>query len=132
MNTRKKKGRKMRGQRTRGTGHSKKHRGAGHRGGHGNAGSKKGKIMTTHKTRTMGKRNFRAPNPQQPTTINVGRLSELVSESGMKNEIDLIALGYDKLLGSGKVTNALKVRVTSLSPKAKEKIEKAGGEVVLQ
>ena len=127
-----KKGRKMRGKRTRGTGHSKKHRGFGHKGGHGNAGSKKGKIMRTNKTRVMGKRKLATPNTKTITTINIGILSELIERSGAKNEIDLVALGYDKLLGSGKVRGAYKVRVPTASSKAKEKIENAGGEVISQ
>ncbi len=129
VSRKKKKGRKMRGSRTRGTGHSKKHRGAGHKGGHGRAGSKKHAVMRTRKQgRKIGRRKFRAPNPITHETINVGRVSEIMEEAGLK-KMDLSEKGYDKLLGSGKVRGAYEISVSLASAKAKEKIEQAGGEV---
>ena len=43
----------------------------------------------------------------------------------------LVSLGYDKLLGGGNVGGAVKVRIAKISDNAKEKIEEAGGEVLL-
>jgi large subunit ribosomal protein L15 len=45
--------------------------------------------------------------------------------------LDLQSLGYDKLLGGGKPLGAYTLRVPKASNSAKEKIESAGGEVVL-
>ena len=45
--------------------------------------------------------------------------------------LDLLSLGYNKLLGGGKITGAFAVRVAKISNKAKEKIESVGGEVIL-
>jgi large subunit ribosomal protein L15 len=59
-------------------------------------------------------------------TINVGQLEELANGA---TELDLSALGIDKLLGTGKVSSALTVTVDSASAKAVEKIEAAGGSV---
>ena len=44
--------------------------------------------------------------------------------------LDLEALGYDKLLGAGRVTKALTVKVPSWSESASRKITGAGGEVL--
>lgn len=46
--------------------------------------------------------------------------------------IDLQSLGYTKLLGAGKVTKPLAVKVPSCSESAGEKIEGAGGEVLTE
>lgn len=59
-------------------------------------------------------------------TINVGQLEELANGA---TELDLSALGIDKLLGTGKVSSALTITVDSASAKAVEKIEAAGGSV---
>jgi large subunit ribosomal protein L15 len=56
----------------------------------------------------------------------VGQLEELANGA---TELDLSALGIDKLLGTGKVSSALTVTVDSASAKAVEKIEAAGGSV---
>ena len=71
----------------------------------------------------------------QPITINVGQLRTLKERLIRKGvdkggkEINLTALGYDKLLGSGVVQGAWKVTVETATPKAVEKIESAGGNV---
>ena len=47
-----------------------------------------------------------------------------------KPQIDLTALGYTKLLGTGKVTKPLTITVPSYSKSAAEKIKNAGGEIL--
>jgi large subunit ribosomal protein L15 len=69
--------------------------------------------------------------------INVGRLDEIAERlSTEKSEgkllIDLEALGFTKLLGTGRVTKALTVKVTSSSKSAVEKIKEAGGQVLME
>ncbi len=57
---------------------------------------------------------------------NVGDLDRLAGDS---KELDLSSLGFDKLLGSGKVQHSLKVKVWRASSRAIEKIKAAGGSV---
>ena len=47
-----------------------------------------------------------------------------------KNVLDLLSLGYDKLLGAGKVSNKYSVIIGAFAKNAKEKVESAGGEVI--
>lgn len=70
--------------------------------------------------------------------INVGDLDEqvqqLLSEKKARRKregiyVDLTELGYDKLLGSGKVAHQLIVKVTSHSKSAERKIEDANGKI---
>lgn len=68
-------------------------------------------------------------------TINVGELDALFRKTGVQaaeggKTLDLSALGYCKLLGSGDVSTAYVVKVASWSEKARFKIEAKGGKVV--
>jgi large subunit ribosomal protein L15 len=49
-----------------------------------------------------------------------------------KSFIDLESLGYTKLLGAGKITKRLTVKVASCSATAAEKVKKAGGQVLME
>lgn len=128
---RKKKSR-MRGRKTHGYGAKKKHRGAGNRGGRGMAGSgkradqKKPSIIKKYGKTYFGKHGFKIPQKVKKIqkAINIEDLPE-------KEELNLKELGYDKLLSKGKVTKKFKIKVESCSKKAKEKIEKAGGQIIL-
>ncbi len=126
---RKKKKKKQRGKRWHGHGHKKKARGAGSRGGRGNAGGfkhKKLKMMKEQPDR-LGKRGFsRAAVQEEVETINLIELDQMVEDG---QEVDLSSLGYDKLLGKGKVTKSMTVK-GEVSDNAKKKIEEAGGTVV--
>ena len=71
--------------------------------------------------------------------VNAGFLSEkieelskngIVKEDGGKFNINLTELGFDKLLGSGKVSHPLVITVSSCSKLAKQKVEAAGGSIV--
>jgi len=65
--------------------------------------------------------------------INVGELdgiAEKLSDRDGGPLLDLEALGYDKLLGTGRVTKALTVKVPSWSESASRKITGAGGKVL--
>jgi large subunit ribosomal protein L15 len=134
---------KHRGSRTYGRG-KKAGRGHGKRGGVGAAGGHKHKWIATLKYDRdhYGQKGKGFKRPQsvvgQPITINVGQLAPLmerleregVEKKGSK-ELNLTALGYDKLLGSGNVVVAWKVTVGVATPRAVEKIETAGGKVDL-
>jgi large subunit ribosomal protein L15 len=136
--------RKQRASRTHGYGQVGQHRsGGGGRGGHGKAGFDKHKWTYVLKydptywekkgfvsTRTLGKK---------VSIINVGKLDDLVdkldSEKKLERKekkifLDLESLGYDKLLGTGKVSKPLLVKITSYSEAASRKLEEAGGEIL--
>ncbi|RLF65854.1 MAG: 50S ribosomal protein L15 [Thermoplasmata archaeon] len=122
---------KRRGSRTHGHGKDKP-RGAGNRGGRGRAGSFNHKFIYywKYERETLGKYGW----PARPgrlireiKTINVGDLDHLFPD---KEEINLKELGYDKLLGGGKITRPIKVIVPAATPLAKKKVEEAGGVVI--
>ena len=63
--------------------------------------------------------------------INLINVEEIARTSqGEKPQINLTALGYTKLLGTGKVTKPLTIQVASYSKSAAEKIKEAGGEII--
>lgn len=132
---------KYRGSVTHGGGSRKKRRGAGSRGGRGRAGSGK---RAGHKRQgiVLGSSGFLPRRDVRGVcTVNIGyftvsRVERLLSEGLARKEgsvivIDLENLGYQKLLSTGSVLAKLKIHATSCSAKAKEKIEAAGGQVIL-
>jgi len=134
--------RKLRGSRTHGRG--KKHgRGAGGRGGTGNAGLHKHKFkwMLINDPEHFGRHGFtRHAQPHETTAIDledlVRRLGEFEAAGHARRDnsridIDLTAAGIDKLLGSGRVTLAMRITVAKASEAAVAKISEAGGEVLL-
>ena len=135
---------KHRGSRTHGRG-KKAGRGHGKRGGVEAAGGHKHKWIATLKYDRdhYGQEGKGFKRPQsvvgQSLTINVGQLGpqmERLEREGLEKkgskELNLTALGYQKLLGSGNVEVAWKVTVDAATPRAVEKIETAGGKVDLR
>ncbi|MAF99271.1 MAG: 50S ribosomal protein L15 [Nanoarchaeota archaeon] len=139
VTTKRKKVAKYRGHVTHGGGHRKKRRGAGNRGGRGNAGS--GKRASTNKQShgALGGSGFVPRGPKKKVrTINVSRLqSKLemfvlngkVEKKGDVFIVDLSKIGFDKLLGTGKISAVVEV-TGNVSANAAEKVLKAGGKVV--
>jgi large subunit ribosomal protein L15 len=134
---------RFRGGRTHGRG-KKAGRGAGKRGGRGNAGLHKHKFsyLLKYMRDHYGRHGFkRAPNlAKADITINLSELNQhkdnLVSEGlatkkGDVIELDLSALGVNKLLGTGNVSVKYEIKVQKASQKAVEKVESAGGKVIL-
>jgi large subunit ribosomal protein L15 len=132
---------KMRGSRTVGGGCSKKRRGAGHRGGRGQAGLHKHMWTWTVKydPKHFGKYGFKRPLKTvfKFKPVNLSYLDEKANEmvaNGKANEeegkivIDITKMGYNKVLGSGKITKPLLVKSPMFSENAIRKIEEAGGE----
>ena len=128
-----------RGSRTHGGGTQKNRRGAGHRGGRGDAGRKKHEAKNHPE---LGKTGFKRPQKvlEEVEVSNVGdidRQIENLVESGVAEEtdegyvVDASTLGVDKVLGSGQVRNTLTVHADDFSDSAVEKIEDAGGDVVV-
>jgi large subunit ribosomal protein L15 len=61
------------------------------------------------------------------TSINIGE----VSERAEGDSIDLTQMGYDKLLGRGRIDRAIEITVREASARAIEKVEAAGGSVAI-
>jgi len=137
MATRNRKTRKLRGSRTVGWGQVAQHRASGHKGGLGKSG------MLKHHFSTMLKEfpdhfGHDSTHPPHPNIIkkwtSVRELDDLFAKSGKdeqgKKIIDLVGLGYDKLLGGGQVKNAYTVKIKQFTKSAQEKVKQAGGEVL--
>ena len=129
--------RHMRGSRTHGWGTSGQHRDSGMRGGKGKAGWCKHKwthVVKYEPTR-IGKQGSRCPTGKGDlTAVNVGDLEELARRFGTAvekdvAELDLSKLGYQKLLGEGKIRTALQVVVNEWSESAEKKIQQSGGKL---
>jgi len=137
----KKRVKRIRGTRTCGGGSHKKRRGKGNKGGSGNAGAHEHHfVRSLKKGIRKGKNKSQLPlqNRSADTAVNVGELEEMLEElieEGKAEEksggiyLDAPLLGIQKILGKGKVTRKLTVRATKISKVAREKIERAGGEV---
>lgn len=137
-----KKHRKFRGRRTYHGAH-KKWRGGGSRGGRGKAGLHKHKWSYTvkYEKKHFGKFGFKRP-PQftkEIKTINLGKLDalaeklleqKLAEKEEDKIKINLVKLGYEKVLGSGKLTKPLIVEAKSFSKQAVKKLEEIKGKAV--
>jgi len=109
------------------------------RGGHGKAGIHKHRLIP-FAPKFAGRTGFKPPSSlrKEPKTINVGELDELtrnltankkLTQEKGRTTVNLVELGYSKLLGGGKVTQPLIVKVPSFSESAAKKIKEAGGEI---
>lgn len=135
---------KFRGSRTHGRG-KKAGRGAGLRGGRGNAGLHKHKWISVVKycPDYFGHHGFKRPQSVvcQKSTMNLSEvelaLPQLVKDGAATQKdgkwtVDLTKMGVDKLLGSGKISTPLKIKVAEASAKAKEKLKAAGGDLIAE
>jgi len=126
--------RKRRGYRFAGWGQVGQHRDSGSRGGFGKAGLGKHHWIYTlkHDREYFGKHGFKLNRPI-PITLNIidiPPLMKYVENTEDKNQtLNLKNLGYEKLLGKGKLESNLKITIiiNKASKKAIEKIEAAGG-----
>ena len=90
----------------------------------------------------FGKRGFKSVKQKllgEPRIINVGDLEDLAKKLEADGRLerrdgipylDLKALGFDKLLGLGDVSQPLLVMVPACSESARRKIEEAGGKIL--
>jgi large subunit ribosomal protein L15 len=132
--------RKQRGSRYMGWGQVGQHRKSGGRGGKGRAGGRKHFWIRTvkYEPERYVHKGFlpRGVRASKATTINVGELEDLakkvLTDYGVKggNELDLTSLGIDKVLGRGKITTSLNIKVSEITMSAQEKIEEAGGSII--
>ena len=137
MATRLRKTRKFRGSRNHGWGQVAQHRASGHKGGLGQSG------MLKHHFSTMLKEDPKhfGHNSNNPPTRNIIKkwvgvrdLDDLYLRSGKQEDskkiLYLKALGFNKLLGGGKVKNAYSIKIDQFTAKAEEKVKNAGGELL--
>ena len=122
---------KFRGSRYHGRG-KKAGRGAGKRGGRGNAGINKHRLLTRLKymPRHWGMHGFnRHPSLRKVNiSINLQELQDMTED----DTVNLGELGYDKLLGKGKMNRAMNIIVAKASARAVSKVEAAGGTVTIE
>lgn len=133
-----------RGSHTHGWGNKKKHRGAGNRGGRGNAGRGK---HADHKRPSFAKKGIFLGHTgftmhgvtEQLRAVNLDFMQEHIDQfvrdgkaekKGSSYVVDLSALGYNKILGSGNLRIKLVVTADHFSKNAEGKIKKAGGEII--
>ncbi|MBD3361934.1 50S ribosomal protein L15 [Candidatus Woesearchaeota archaeon] len=141
---RRKKFRRMRGSRECGWGVF--HRGKGRKGGCGKAGTgKRAKAKMPRQgewtIQKQGKYGFKfLGHSVEKICINLKTLedkfdswvaSKKIVKEGDVFVVDLPKIGFNKLLGAGKVTKKLRINVDFASKSAVDKIKSAGGEVVL-
>lgn len=97
--------------------------------------------MIKHEPEYFGKKGFTSlkERSRKINIINVGELDELVDKlaaeerlerKGKKIFLDLEKLGYNKLLGMGKITKPVLVKVAFHSEAAVKKIEEAAGQIL--
>jgi large subunit ribosomal protein L15 len=140
MATRKRNVRRLRGSRTHGWGTSGQHRDSGMLGGHGNAGLLRHKKSAVIRYGIQLKKKALLPRleDKRRSVTSVGQLEDLlmhrdsghaVTEHEGKKLLDLRALGFTKLLGSGEIHVPILVKIDSFSKSAAAKIEGAGGRI---
>lgn len=139
MATRFRKSRRQRGSRFCGWGQIGQHRQSGSRGGIGGAGKHKHFwIRTVIEEPDHFGHNSTKPSRQNRLNrwVNLRDVDDLAARFGTTNEhgktiLDLRSIGYEKLLGGGTVQKPIVVQVAKVSATAKQKIELAGGNIVL-
>ena len=140
---RRKKNDRQSGSKTHGWGAKKKHRGKGHQGGAGMAGTGKradSKTPSIWKEDYFGKYGVVSKTPKvRIDAVNISYIEEhldnLISKNLVKKEngfyyIELDKLGFNKLLGDGRVSLKFKIKTPYASKAAIEKVKEVGGEVV--
>jgi large subunit ribosomal protein L15 len=143
MLKKRKKNTRQRANTTHGYGSMKKNRGKGHKGGAGMAGTGKRadtKKPSIWKEKYFGKSGFKNHNANPVVAVNIAfienKYTHLLEKGMIKEEngvfvVDLFKFGLDKLLGTGTPTRKYKIIVNVASQKAIDKINKAGGEIVI-
>lgn len=132
--------RKKRGSRTCGYGRVGQHRKSGSK-GERRAGRHKHlwSWVLRYEPDYFGYKGFVSPNQKKIKNvkcINLKELQEIAfkiaanASGGEKIFIDLEAMGYMKLLGEGKITIPVVVKVPSYTESALKKIKEAGGEIL--
>ena len=140
---RRKKDTRMRGSHTHGWGSKKKHRGSGNRGGKGMASTGKRSDAfkpSIWKEEYFGKHGFTHRGAVRHEVVSVSYIDQnieklaaenLAKKQGAAYEINIADLGFDKLLGNGRLTKKLMVTAECASARSIDAIKAAGGEVTV-
>jgi len=129
---RKKSGR-QRGGTTYGHGSRKKWRSSGEQGGHGMSGTgkradhKKSLIIKLYGNKYFGKQGITSKSTKRKKALVIN-LKEIIEKFPGKTEINLKEY---KVLGDGELKMKLTITAKAFSESAKEKIEKAGGKIII-
>lgn len=132
--------RKKRGSRTQGWGRVGQHRRTGSK-GRRNPGRHKASwsYVIKYEPNYFGKDGFTSPKSlkREVNVINIGMLDRIAEKPSAKKRndksfVDLEGLGYTKLLGTGRITRPVVVKIASCSKAAAEKIKKAGGQILME
>jgi len=134
--------RKKRGSRTCGYGRVGQHRKSGTK-GERRAGRHKHlwSYVIKYEPDYFGKRGFTSPRSlrRRVNSINLSQLEELIEKLSAEEKIeekngklfvDLEKLGYTKLLGMGKISKPVIIKVPAFSASAAEKIKAVGGQIL--
>lgn len=113
-----------RGSRSCGTGNAKNKRGSGCRGGVGNAGLHKHKWswVTANDPQRFGREGLKRRSARVPV-ISLYQIDSMAAKG--EKEVEF----RGKVLATGSIRQAVKVRALSWSARAEEKIKAAGGEI---
>jgi len=126
--------RKMRGSRTQGFGRIGQHRDSGSK-GYRKVGRHKHlwSQVCNDPTLKFGKNGFTSPKSlhTKVNTINLIQLDQMAKQTN-QTEINLTEMGYTKLLGTGKITQALTITIPTASKTATQKITDAGGKLTTE
>ncbi len=134
--------RKLRGSRTHGWGRVGQHRKTGTKGMRKASFDKGGwTYIIKYMPDYFGKKGFTSPKSLRSSinTINLIEMEHLAEKLAKEDKlevkdgkiyIDLQSLGYDKLLGRGKVTKPYIIKVPAFSETAVRKVEEAGGKII--
>ncbi len=124
---------------THGWGARKKHMGSGHRGGFGMAGTgkkadqKKSLVIKKYK-QYFGKQGetSKSTKRRHNNVMNLDYIQKNLESLKKKYlEKDILNLKDYKILGKGEINHKLKIKAKAASETAKEKIKKAGGEIII-
>ena len=140
---RRKKDTRMRGSHTHGWGSKKKHRGSGNRGGKGMASTGKRSDAfkpSIWKEEYFGKHGFYHMGAVHHRIVNVNYIDQNIEKFVAGNVakkhdgayvVNIADIGFDKLLGKGRVTKKLILTAKYASSQSIDAIKAAGGEVAL-
>ena len=128
----------MRGSRTQGYGRVGQHRARGSRGYRKPGRHKAGwSYILRQEPDYFDKRGFISPVKKDVKIINLKKLDEIAIKFLAKKKagnkqilVDLSEMGYDKLLGEGRITVPVSVKIDACSRIAQRKIEEKGGKIL--
>lgn len=87
--------------------------------------------MTKYEPEHFGKKGFKIPSEvaREIKSINLKDLDRIAKEKNLE-KINVLELGYEKVLGKGKLSKPLTIEAKFFSKQAIKKIEEAGGKAI--